>query len=268
MQSQYARMAIAVVTVAIWMAVGWIFHLDANAYLVVGIPYLLVFQLFVARRPVTELWLREPSPRGLPWWTILVALALLAVPMWGLARGWDHFNWPKRLWSIGSVLGALPLAWAVVNLRAFTGRCLLRCFLTAGLWGVVLFGGVSVLNRHGIHFNPRPWYSFGVGFLLFLPVCFLMEEVFFRGGLDSFVHRPGDRHRWLSAVLVSVLWSWWHLPITGLKTWGELVFFAWFFPVIHLAFGLSFSMYWRRSGSLLVPAAVHSFIDAFRNVVM
>jgi membrane protease YdiL (CAAX protease family) len=43
---------------------------------------------------------------------------------------------------------------------------------------------------------------------------FVVEEVWFRGALDSHVHHQGERHGILSAIFVSLLWSWWHLPLT------------------------------------------------------
>ena len=37
------------------MAIGWLFHLDANSYLVVGVPLVVVFQLFVRKQPLAKL---------------------------------------------------------------------------------------------------------------------------------------------------------------------------------------------------------------------
>ena len=33
--------------VALWMALGWIFHLDTNSYLLIGVPLVVLFQRFV-----------------------------------------------------------------------------------------------------------------------------------------------------------------------------------------------------------------------------
>jgi len=268
MQRQEMRILVAMLAVGIWMAAGWIFHLSPNAYLVVGIPYVFLFQHFVARRPLAELWLRAPSPRGLPFWVLPVAAAFMALPLRFLAMRWDLAGWPVRCWMMGAALGALPLGWAIFNLRAPALRCLALCFATAGVWGVVAFSGFSAWHHHGVHFHDHAWAGFGSSLALYLPVSFVMEEVFFRGALDSFVQRPGDRDYWLTAAFISVLWGWWHLPITGIKTLPQLAFLAVFFPLFHLPFGVLFSHYWRRSGNLLVPASVHAFIDAFRNVVV
>ena len=250
------------------MAIGWAAHLDPNAYLLFGVPYLLVFQLVVARRPVTELWLRDPAPRGLPWWTLPVVLLFMIYPLVALVLLGQHAGWAVRLWLAGAAAGALPLGWAVVNARMPTWRALLGCFLTAGLLGVLVFVGTSVLVHHGFRAPKHSGVGLATNFLLYLPVTFVIEEVFFRGGLDSFVQRPGDRHPVESAALVSVLWGLWHLPVGGTKPGFELVVLALFYPLFHLPFGLLFSFYWRRTGNLLVPAAVHALVDSVRNVVM
>jgi membrane protease YdiL (CAAX protease family) len=203
----------------------------------------------------------------MPVWIWPVAGAFMVLPLHALASAWWTYDWPVRFWMMGAVLGAVPLGWAMVNARAFTLRCLALCFVTAGLWGLLAFSAASALKHHGIHFHDHAWKGFGTSFALYLPVCFVMEEVFFRGALDSFVQRPGDRHYWLSAAFVSVLWGWWHLPISGMSGIGLAVLAA-FYPLFHLPFGLCFSHYWRRGGNLLVPAAVHAFVDAFRNVVI
>src|SRR5438128_528071 len=45
--------------VAAWMACGWLLRLDADAYLVVGVPPTILFQLIIRRRPLRALWVRE-----------------------------------------------------------------------------------------------------------------------------------------------------------------------------------------------------------------
>jgi len=48
--------------VAVYVALGFIFRPNANAYLLLGMPITVLFQLCVARRPLRELWLREGQP--------------------------------------------------------------------------------------------------------------------------------------------------------------------------------------------------------------
>ena len=47
--------------VAVWMICGWLLRLDANVYLLFGVPLLVLFQLGVRRRPLRQLWVRDPE---------------------------------------------------------------------------------------------------------------------------------------------------------------------------------------------------------------
>ena len=38
-------------------------------------------------------------------------------------------------------------------------------------------------------------------------------------------------------------------------------------PLVHCGVGVLFSIFWRRSGLLLVPVFAHAFIDAVRNAL-
>src|SRR5205814_1740534 len=73
-----------------------------------------------------------------------------------------------------------------------------------------------MLARRGLTL-PHPAASarvFGFSLLQYVPVVFVIEEVFFRGALDSYVHRVGEGTGWGSAVFVSALWGLWHLPLS------------------------------------------------------
>jgi membrane protease YdiL (CAAX protease family) len=61
------------------------------------------------------------------------------------------------------------------------------------------------------------------------------------------------------------MWGWWHLPIMPASVLGAGMFV---FPITHAIIGVPFSLFWRRSGNLLVPAAVHALIDAIRNTIL
>jgi membrane protease YdiL (CAAX protease family) len=110
-------------------------------------------------------------------------------------------------------------------------------------------------------------------FLLYFAVTFMLEEVAFRGALDSHIYQPptdGERRggsAWLSAIFVSVLWGIWHLP--ALPT-GTAAAFAAAIPaliMIHALVGVPLSFCWRASGTLVLPAAAHALIDSYRNCV-
>jgi membrane protease YdiL (CAAX protease family) len=100
---------------------------------------------------------------------------------------------------------------------------------------------------------------------LYFPATFLLEEVSFRGALDAHVHHAGERRGLASAVLISVLWGLWHLPVAkGLPfplQMGELV-------VVHVLLGVPLSLAWRDTRNLSGPALAHAVNDAVRNAFM
>ena len=104
-------------------------------------------------------------------------------------------------------------------------------------------------------------------FLQYVPVVFLLEEVWFRGVLDSHLHRPGAPRGAFSAVYVSALWGLWHLPLTETHSLPELPTTIVSLLVVDISIGVLLSWAWRRSGNLLVPGSVHALIDAVRNAM-
>lgn len=266
--NQFVRILIASATVGFWMALGWLLHLDPNSYLLVGVPLLLIFQIFIARRPVTELWLKHPSVFCWSWWGMLVAVPFMIYPVISFVQDWHGSAWSIRLWGMAAIVGAIPLGFSLMNATRLTWTCLLGCFLTAGILGCSMMILGSMASHHGFKLPRAAWQIALGSFLLYLPICFVIEEVFFRGGMDSFIQREGDNYRWLTAIFLSSLWGWWHLPIISAENWAQFIVLAIFFPLMHCVTGISFSFYWRKGGSLLVPALVHAFIDSVRNTVM
>ena len=269
---QSARILVAGAVVLFWVLLGRDLHLDPNSYLLVGIPLLVVFQLCVARRPIRELWLKhQPAFRLTKLGCVAAAVAMI-YPAYGLIEDWRHETLPERLWLIAATLGAIPLGFTVGYATRRTWLSLLVCFAIAGtLCCAEMLLGSMVIHLH----HPRHPHDamttvriIARNFLLYMPVCFMIEEVFFRGGLDSFMQREGDRHGWLTAVLLSAFWGWWHLAIFPKTTWMDFAVLVIALPLIHLIPGVTFSYTWRMSGSLLAPAVVHGFIDSFRNAVM
>jgi membrane protease YdiL (CAAX protease family) len=94
--------------------------------------------------------------------------------------------------------------------------------------------------------------------LMYIPVVFLIEEVVFRGALDSHLHHPGDRHGILTAVYISVLWSLWHAPVFG---WDGVADYL----IAMVPMGVALSIFWRRSGNLGVSGSAHALGDSIRN---
>ncbi len=104
---------------------------------------------------------------------------------------------------------------------------------------------------------------FGRSALLYFPISFVVEEVSFRGAIDGFVQQRTEGGGWATAFLVSALWGIWHLPIVPHPSIGMAAILI----VFQTLLGVPLSIAWRRSGNLAAPAAVHAFVDAFRNMV-
>ena len=70
--------------VALWMALGWIFHLDTNSYLLIGVPLVVLFQRFVRQRPLRQLWVRDAAAFRLGLVGIVIAVLLILAPGYDL----------------------------------------------------------------------------------------------------------------------------------------------------------------------------------------
>lgn len=175
-------------------------------------------------------------------------------------------NYSVALWGLSAVCGAMAAAYALRNFQRETVRGLLLCAAIAGPIGIAIMAGAAVMrhSENSISLIFR-FQTFGSSLLSYFPVCFLLEEVSFRGALDAHLHHPGERRSWTSAILVSELWGLWHLPIVP----GEHRFAAAASLIlVHCAIGIPLSFFWRRSGNLAVTAFSHALIDAARNAML
>ena len=125
--------------VAVWMAAGWIFRLDANAYLLLGVPLVALFQLFVRRQPLQSLCgSAMPHPFDLAWLG-LDSQHFLSSPL-------DTIWWsplPKSsgvvtLWLLCALAGAVFAAFALRQQHASATRRGLPGFIAAVLIGVAI----------------------------------------------------------------------------------------------------------------------------------
>ncbi|MDE1976251.1 MAG: CPBP family intramembrane metalloprotease [Elusimicrobia bacterium] len=259
------RCAESVLFIGVWVALGAALRLRANAYLLLGVPLTWAFQKFVRHEPVRALWVREAprlrvEVRGLLW-----ALALGAVPLWSLVSAARRGETAIALWCLAAVLGAAAAAYAVQSFRRDTLTALLACATVAGSIGVALMAGSAAL-KHAVtgaplHFLPQ---TFGLSIAQYFPALFILEEVSFRGALDSHLQHQGEHRPWLSALLVSSLWGLWHLPIVPHANLPET---ALLLVLVHCAIGVPLSFYWRKSGNLAVTSFSHALIDAARNAL-
>ena len=99
---------------------------------------------------------------------------------------------------------------------------------------------------------------------LIAPIGFVVEEVFFRGALDTYLHRGEEGTGWLSAIFVSALWSLWHLPGQTIPA-GQLLSTVLGLLVAQILVGVPLSLWWRKSGNLVVNNTAHALLEAVRN---
>lgn len=274
--SQKFRILQAILFVVVWMSLGWLFHLSAYTYLLIGIPLCIIFQKFVRRKPLMSCWLRDKPDVRLDWLTLLIAVGFLIIPARDLTEYWHKSGWALRLYFLCAIVGAFG---AAITLRHFTMtavKSLLLCIVVAGGFAGGVFA-LGALARHFLQHQPlftshHPAIMLVDQFLVLFPVCFVMEEVAFRGILDSHIHDGSSSwlsaNSWLSAALLSTLWGWWHLPIVPAHSVAQTLAMIVILPLFHLVPGITFSLFWRRTGNLAVPAFVHALIDAIRNILI
>jgi membrane protease YdiL (CAAX protease family) len=270
---QARRYLESIAFIAIWMIAGWVFHLDAYVYLLLGVPLVALFQLVIRRQRLQTLWVRDAVSFRLDLPGVAVAVALMAVPAYLLVvEAVPTRQWSIILWFVCCLVGAVCAAFALRRQDWRAARHALLPFGTAIVCGCLLMVVAALAN----HKSPIVAAARLVGipreFLLFFPVCFVLEEVVFRGAIDSHLSQPADkpetRAAWISAFFVSALWGIWHLPLLQIPDFITLVVLASGVAGVHTAVGVPLSICWRRSGTLLLPAAAHALIDAYRDAVM
>jgi membrane protease YdiL (CAAX protease family) len=260
--------------VVVWMAAGWIFHLDANAYLLLGVPLVALFQLFIRRQPLQKLWARDATSFRLGLVGVGLGALLMLAPAYDLmVVALPNRLWVAALWLLCALAGALFAAFGVLQQRASAARRGLPSFVAAVLIGVAIMAASAYARNHLIWF-PLPKLLFLLKqFLLYFAVSFALEEVAFRGALDSHVYQTQSNGRasgssWLSAIFVSGLWGVWHLPNLPIPNASTFAAAIPALIIVHTLVGVPLSFCWRASGTLVLPAAAHALIDAYRNTVM
>ena len=263
--SRRRRSLEAVAFVAVWVAAGYLLNLSANAYLLLGIPLTIAFQVLVRRRPLRELFAGNTTRFALGRRGLAMAAGLALVPALLAVRALAGGDWTLLGWNLAAMAGALVAAF---SLRASSVLAMLRAAalpIAVGSSGMVLTFGIL----HIAAGTPLPAAAAVAALAkytaLYFPAAFLLEEVAFRGALDAHVHHDGDQRGWQSAILVSALWGVWHLPVaSGLPFPLQLLELV----VVHVLLGVPLSIAWRRTRNLAGPALAHAVNDAVRNAMM
>jgi membrane protease YdiL (CAAX protease family) len=273
--SRARRMAEGLAFVAGWVAIGYVFDLGKTLnrqclYLLIGIPLTVVFQLAIRKRPLRELWVRDGPRLGFRSVLAPVTVVLMIVPVYLLVRDVADTNGAGFVgYDIVLFIGAIGAGYAARQFTDATWGDLAKCFLTAGLIGILsaidIYSNTTTAHPFGSPFDAPATRDFFVSLGTYLVAVFVLEEVWFRGALDSHVHHQGERHGILSAIFVSLLWSWWHLPLTVGTPVIEAVLQL---PIVMVPMGIFLSIFWRRSGNLAVPGFSHAFSDSVRNILI
>lgn len=270
--SRVRRFLEGTAAVAIWIALGLAFHISANGYLILGVPVTIAFQLYIRRAPLRAMWVRDAPPFRLGVVGVVIAIFLMLLPLGDLVGLiiMHSKNWAIWLWLLSAIAGAWAAAYALRSFRRETSRELLLCLATAGTIGCAIMI-VSLYTSAATHHEPASArIVVGVAYFFeYIPVMFFLEEVWFRGVLDSHLHHPGEARGIASAIYVSALWGLWHYPVVDAPhslrdfphTIGRLL-------LVHVLIGTFLSIYWRRSGNLFVTGSVHALIDAVRNALL
>lgn len=251
------------VFVLVWMAGGSLFRLGGTGYLLLGVPLVAIFQVLVVRRPLAQLWIREAEQFQLDLRGILIAAALVLLPIGGL-----YFGRSYGIMELVIAVGAIPCAFAIQRQSGKKLWAALPGFGAAMIIGCAWFAIWAILSGRSPGFAPAKLPILLLDFLCFILIGFVLEEVVFRGALDS--HAAGSSgtrsSKWVSAIFVSLLWGLWHLPLKDLYASRELGYLS-LVILINILWGVPLSFCWRKSGTLLLPCIVHAFCDAYRNAI-
>jgi membrane protease YdiL (CAAX protease family) len=273
--SRLRRCLEAAILVAIVIAIGLALDMAVFAYVAMSFPAAVAFQLWVRRRPLHEMWVRRGPPLSgstlIPWLAVLFAIP----PAISLITQTEPSS--QVIWTLVVIAGSVPASYVVRQRGPDTLRYVVLCLATAGLVGALLLtindlvDIVEDLAKAKSNFLPvgeSDAVAFGKSFIVLWPGYYMIEEVLFRGVIDSHVHHEGERKWLLSAIFVSLLWGAWHLPVIlsiSPDASAPVVIANMF--VLQGLVGPFLSYWWRRSGNLLVPAVTHDFLDSLRNAI-
>jgi membrane protease YdiL (CAAX protease family) len=247
-----------------YMALGFAFGLGAEAYLLVGIPITVGFQVLVVRRPLRSLWLRDAPAMSFTRRSWLAVVVLAIAPGIVTVSGIRDGDVALVGWGLAAMFGAVGATYAMRAMDRDAVRSTIRTTLITGaiLIGIMVAYRLATGEFHGNLAAAAT--TTVISLLTYLPVVFVMEEVLFRGLIDSYLHgsTPGpDR---AAGLYGSALWGIWHLPVAfvtlGVLTIPYLV-------VVHTILGYFFVTSWRRTGNLAAPGIAHAVVDALRNAV-
>src|SRR5262249_51594661 len=122
--------------VAVWMACGFALPVNANEYLLLGVPLLAVFQLVVRNSPLQELWVRDATAFRLRWPAPVIAAAFAGLPAYELGSSLRSGQvGSTEAWLVCCLAGAALAAFAIREQRVQELRRALPAFAAALVFG-------------------------------------------------------------------------------------------------------------------------------------
>ncbi|HSL76106.1 MAG TPA: CPBP family intramembrane glutamic endopeptidase [Candidatus Limnocylindrales bacterium] len=263
-ESRLARALVATLVIGGYMALGVVLRLSAEGYLLLGIPITIAFQALVVRRPLRALWLHSAPPIVLTPRSIFAVVAVAIAPAAIAIRGAQHGDPVLTAYGLAAIFGAIGAVYAIRAMNRDAARSAVRASLINSAILVAVIIALRLISG-GFHGDLGGAVATAViSVATYVPVVFVMEEVFFRGLLDRYLHGSTAGPDRASALYGSALWGLWHLPVMsvdlGLLTIPYLV-------GIHTALGYVLVTSWRRTGNLAAPGIAHAVSDALRNAV-
>jgi membrane protease YdiL (CAAX protease family) len=246
----------------VYISLGFFLRLEAVSYLLLGIPLTLIFQLLVVRQPLYKLWLRDVEKFRLNklGWTI--TLCFIAFPIYRTIELaiQDELTLLNLGYYSAAILGAFGAGYCYSNFTKKTATDFLLCLGIIGVVRISFYFFPFIIGKQ--EFNPN--FIAGIKSLLtYIPVAFVVEEVVFRGMLDTYIHQSKKTNGVWSALFISCIWGLWHLP---LSMHGNTPILFVVLPSVTISlWGIVLSIFWRRTGNLAVPGFPHALADAIRD---
>ena len=253
--------------VAVWIAIGEATGAGVNAYLLIGIPLTLAFQLGLRRRRIPELWVRRAPPIERRRLFAGLAIAFAVYPVYALVVTLADPPAGEAgllVYLAAAAIGAGAAAYAFSRFDRTRWRWLGFTLATAGVIGalpVIVGIDIETINLAVI---DRPRSELGLGMLallLYAPAMYVIEEVSFRAALGSHACLPQEEHVVPTAIYLAFLWGVWQAPIVG---WDQLPLLI----AYHSLIGTFLSIGWHNSGNLAVSATAHAAYSSVRAALL
>jgi hypothetical protein len=260
--------AVCACFVLLWMACEFYFQLSPLQNQFLGVPLIVLFQLAIARRPLREIWARDPKLLQVDRVTLAIAATLsigCGALLW-LGSGRVAVGLDARLSLFGVVIvGVIPAAFALrtQNWSAFrrAGYTMAAAIVLRLVWYAAWHPEGSVM------FPATKTLDFLTLWLCEFVALFIFDEVAFRGALDPYLARTskGRLHEWCSATFISILWAIWHLRAykPGAETFLELFSAIGPFSIFQVVLGTLLSFCARTSRNLVPGSVAHAFGNAY-----